>query len=106
MALVNRDKMSFTEFDSLCGRVECLSARVTHQLIRVYPELDKFRKELNSFQDELVELIRDLPDEREERISREQQRLLAFNVRHFERMEREFARVTAQGNRGGARRVP
>ena len=98
--------MSCSEFDSLCGRVECLSARVTHQLIQAYPELDKFRKELNSFQDELVELIRDLPDEREERISREQQRLLAFNVRHFERMEREFARVTARGNRGGARRVP
>ena len=64
-----------------------MSARVTHQLVQAYPELDKFRKELNSFQDELVELIRELPDEEEEKVSREQRRLLDFNVRHFEKRQ-------------------
>ena len=101
--------MSHTEFVALCGKVECLSAKVTYQLIRTYPSLHKFSQELNSFQSELVELIRDLPDEKEEEISREQRELLEYNVRCFEKMEREFSRVcrpTAQEARGGARRVP
>ena len=101
--------MSHTEFVTLCGKVECLSAKVTYQLIRTYPSLHKFSQELNSFQSELVELIRDLPDEKEEEISRKQKRLLEYNVRCFEKMEREFRRVcrpTAQEARGGARRVP
>ena len=101
--------MSYTEFVALCGKVECLSAKVTHQLVRTYPALHKFSRDLNSFQSELVGLIEDLPDEEEEGISREQRRLLEYNVRCFEKMEREFSRVsrpTAQEARGGARRVP
>ena len=101
--------MSCSEFVSLCEKVECLSSRVTHQLIRTYPELQKFRKELNSFQDELVGIIRELPSEEEEEVSREQRRLLNYNIKYFEKMEREFMRVNrsaAQGARGGARRIP
>ena len=101
--------MSYTEFVALCGKVECLSAKVTHQLVRAYPALNKFSRDLNSFQSELVELIENLPDEKEEGISREQRRILAYNVRCYERMEREFSRVTrrtAQDAQGGARRVP
>ena len=101
--------MSYTEFVALCEKVECLSTKVTYQLVRTYPALHKFSRELNSFQDELVGLIRELPDEEEEEISREQRRLLEYNVRCFERMEREFSRVirrTAQDAQGGARRVP
>ena len=102
-------EMSYSEFVALCKKVECLSSKVTYQLVNTYPALHKFRRELNSFQDELVGLIRELPDEEEEEISREQRRLLEYNVRCFERMEREFSRVsrpTAQEARGGARRVP
>ena len=101
--------MSYSEFVRLCEKVECLSSRVTHQLINTYPELHRFRKELDSFQDELVGIIRELPSEEEEEVSREQRRLLNFNIKYFEKMEREFMRVTrsaAQGARGGARRVP
>ena len=101
--------MSCTEFVALCGKVECLSAKVTHQLVRTYPALDRFSRELSSFQSELVGLIEELPDEEEEGISREQRRLLEYNVRCYERMEREFSRVCrpiAQEARGGARRVP
>ena len=101
--------MSYSEFVKLCEKVECLSSRVTHQLVNTYPELHKFRRELNSFQDELVGIITELLDEEEEEVSREQRRLLNFNIRCFEKMEREFTRVsrsTAQGARDGARRVP
>ena len=102
-------EMSYSEFVALCKKVECLSSKVTYQLVNTYPALHKFRRELNSFQDELVGLIRELPDEEEEEASREQRRLLNYNVRCFEKMEREFSRVsrpTAQEARGGARRVP
>ena len=102
-------EMSYSEFVALCKKVECLSSKVTYQLVNTYPALHKFRRELNSFQDELVGLIRELPDEEEEEVSREQRRLLNYNVRCFEKMEREFTRVsrsTAQGARDGARRVP
>ena len=78
-------------------------------MVNTYPELHKFRRELNSFQDELVGIIRELPNEEEEEVSREQRRLLNFNTRCFEKMEREFMRVNrsaAQGARDGARRVP
>ena len=64
---------------------------------------------LYSFQDELVGIIRELPSEEEEEVSREQRRLLNFNIKYFEKMEREFMRVNrsaAQGARGGARRIP
>ena len=101
--------MSYSEFVKLCEKVECLSSKVTHQLVNTYPELHKFRRELNSFQDELVGIIRELPNEEEEEVSREQRRLLNFNTRCFEKMEREFMRVNrsaAQGARDGARRVP
>ena len=101
--------MSCSEFVRLCEKVECLSSRVTHQLINTYPELHRFRKELDSFQDELVGIIRELPNEEEEEVSREQRRLLNFNIKYFEKMEREFMRVNrsaAQGARDGARRVP
>ena len=102
-------EMSYSEFVALCKKVECLSSKVTYQLVNTYPALHKFSRELNSFQDELVGLIRELPDEEEEEISREQRRLLEYNVRCYEKMEREFSRVsrpTAQEARGGARRVP
>ena len=89
--------MSYTDFVALCGRVECLSAKVTHQLIRTYPALHKFSRELSSFQSELVELIEDLPDEKEEGISREQRRLLEYNARCYERMEREFWKLNRHG---------
>ena len=101
--------MSYSEFVALCEKVECLSTKVTYQLVNTYPALHKFRRELNSFQDELVGLIRELPDEEEEGVSRRQRRLLNYNVRCLEKMEREFSRVcrpTAQEARGGARRVP
>ena len=101
--------MSYSEFVKLCEKVECLSSRVTHQLVNTYPELHKFRRELNSFQDELVGIIRELPNEEEEEVSREQRRLLNFNTRCYDKMEREFTRVirsAAQGARDGARRVP
>ena len=101
--------MSYSEFVRLCEKVECLSSRVTHQLVRTYPELQKFRRELDSFQDELVGIIRELPSEEEEEVSREQRRLLNFNIKYFEKMEREFMRVNrlaAQGAQDGARRVP
>ena len=101
--------MSCTDFVALCGRVECLSAKVTHQLIRAYPALHKFSQELSSFQSELVEVIDNLPDEKEEGISRKQRRLLEYNTRCYEGMEREFSRLCrppAQEARGGARRVP
>ena len=101
--------MSYSEFVTLCKKVECLSSRVTHQLVNTYPELHKFRRELDSFQDELVGVIRELPDEEEEEVSREQRRLLNFNTRCYDKMEREFTRVirsAAQGARDGARRVP
>ena len=87
--------MSCTEFAALCGKVECLSAKVTHQLIRTYPALDRFSRELSSFQSELVGLIEELPDEREEGIRREQRRLLEYNTRCYKRMEREFYRIIA-----------
>ena len=87
--------MSCTEFVALCGKVECLSAKVTHQLVRTYPALDKFSRELSSFQSELVGLIEDLPDEREEGICREQRRLFEYNTRCYKRMEREFYRIIA-----------
>ena len=87
--------MSCTEFVALCGKVECLSAKVTHQLIRTYPALDRFSRELSSFQSELVGLIEELPDEREEGIRREQRRLLEYNTRCYKRMEREFYRIIA-----------
>ena len=73
--------MSYSEFVRLCEKVECLSSRVTHQLVNTYPELHKFRRELNSFQDELVGIIRELPSEEEEEVSREQRRLLNFDVK-------------------------
>ena len=101
--------MSYTEFVALCGKVECLSAKVTHQLVRTYPALHQFSRELSSFQSELVGLIEELPDEEEEGISRKQRRLLEYNARCYEKMEREFSRLcrpTAQEARGGARRVP
>ena len=101
--------MSHTEFVALCGKVECLSAKVTYQLIRTYPPLHQFSQDLNAFQSELVELVRDLPDEKEEEISRKQKRLLEYNLRCFEKMKREFRRLcrpTAQEAQGGARRVP
>ena len=101
--------MSYSEFVALCEKVECLSSKVTYQLVSTYPALHKFSRELNSFQDELVGLIRELPDEEEEEISREQRRLLEYNVRCYEKMEREFSRVSrprAQEAQGGARRVP
>ena len=101
--------MSYSEFVKLCEKVECLSSKVTNQLVNTHPELHKFRRELNSFQDELVGIIRELPDEEEEEVSREQRRLLNFNTRCFDKMEREFTRVirsAAQGARDGARRVP
>ena len=75
--------MSCSEFVRLCEKVECLSSRVTHQLINTYPELHRFRKELDSFQDELVGIIRELPSEEEEEVSREQRRLLNFNIKYF-----------------------
>ena len=87
--------MSCTEFVALCRKVECLSAKVTHQLIRTYPALDRFSRELSSFQSELVGLIEELPDEREEGIRREQRRLLEYNTRCYKRMEREFYRIIA-----------
>ena len=68
--------------------------------------MHRFRKELDSFQDELVGIIRELPSEE---VSREQRRLLNFNIKYFEKMEREFMRVNrlaAQGAQNGARRVP
>ena len=98
--------MSYSEFVRLCEKVECLSSRVTYQLINMYPELHRLRKDLDSFQDELVGIIRELPSEE---VSREQRRLLNFNIKYFEKMEREFMRVNrsaAQGARDGARRVP
>ena len=101
--------MSYSEFVALCKKVECLSSKVTYQLVNTYPALHKFRREVNSFQDELVGLIRELPDEEEEGVSRKQRRLLNYNVRCLEKMEREFSRLsrpTAQDARGGARRVP
>ena len=101
--------MSYTDFVALCGRVESLSGKVTHQLIRTYPALYNFSRELSSFQSELVEVIENLPDEKEEGISHEQRRLLEYNKRCYERMEREFSRLcrpSAQEARGGARRVP
>ena len=101
--------MSYTDFVALCGRVECLSAKVTHQLIRAYPALHQFSQELSSFQSELVEVIDNLPDEKEEGISRKQRRLLEYNTRCYEKMKREFSRLSrppAQEARGGARRVP
>ena len=101
--------MSYPEFVRLCEKVESLSSRVTYQLINMYPELHRLRKDLDSFQDELVGIIRELPSEEEEEVSREQRRLLNFNIKYFEKMEREFMRVNrsaAQGARDGARRVP
>ena len=101
--------MSYSEFVRLCEKVECLSSRVTYQLINMYPELHRLRKDLDSFQDELVGIIRELPSEEEEEVSREQRRLLNFNIKYFEKMEREFVRVNrlaAQGAQNGARRVP
>ena len=101
--------MSYSEFVRLCEKVECLSSRVTHQLITMHPELHGLRKDLDSFQDELVGIIRELPSEEEEEVSREQRRLLNFNIKYFEKMEREFMRVNrlaAQGAQDGARRVP
>ena len=98
--------MSYSGFVRLCEKVEYLSSRVTHQLINTYPELHRLRKDLDSFQDELVGIIRELPSEE---VSREQRRLLNFNIKYFEKMEREFMRVNrlaAQGAQGGARRVP
>ena len=97
--------MSYSEFVRLCEKVECLSSRVTYQLINMYPELHRLRKDLDSFQDELVGIIRELPSEE---VSREQRRLLNFNIKYFEKMEREFMRVNrlaAQGAQNGARRV-
>ena len=85
--------MSYSGFVSLCKKVECLSSRVTYQLIGTYPELRGLRKELDSFQDELVGIIRELPSEEEEEVSREQRRLLNFNIKYFEKMEREFMQV-------------
>ena len=61
--------MSYSEFVSLCGKVEYLSSRVTHQLVDTYPELHRLRKDLDSFQDELVGIIRELPSEKEEEVS-------------------------------------
>ena len=52
-------EMSYSEFVALCKKVECLSSKVTYQLVNTYPALHKFRRELNSFQDELVGLIRE-----------------------------------------------
>ena len=78
-------------------------------MVNTYPELHRLRKDLDSFQDELVGIIRELPSEEEEEVSREQRRLLNFNIKYFEKMEREFMRVNrsaAQGARDGARRVP
>ena len=101
--------MSYSEFVRLCEKVEYLSSRVTHQLINTYPELHRLRKDLDSFQDELVGIIRELPSEEEEEVSREQRRLLNFNIKYFEKMEREFMRVNrlaAQRAQDGARRVP
>ena len=85
--------MSYSEFVRLCEKVEYLSSRVTHQLVNTYPELHRLRKDLDSFQDELVGIIRELPSEEEEEVSREQRRLLNFNIKYFEKMEREFMRV-------------
>ena len=100
--------MSCTDFVALCGKVESLSAKVTYQLIRAYPALYQFSQELSSFQSELVEVIDNLPDEKEG-ISRKQRRLLEYNTRCYQKMEREFSRLCrppAQEARGGARRVP
>ena len=85
--------MSYSEFVRLCEKVEYLSSRVTHQLVDMYPELHRLRKDLDSFQDELVGIIRELPSEEEEEVSREQRRLLNSNIKQFEKMEREFTRV-------------
>ena len=95
--------MSYSEFVRLCDKVECLFSSVTYQLINMYPELHRLRKDLDSFQDELVGIIRELPSEE---VSREQRRLLNFNIKYFEKMEREFMRVNrlaAQGAQNGAR---
>ena len=101
--------MSCTDFVALCGKVESLSAKVTHQLIRAYPALHQFSQELSSFQSELVEVIDNLPDEKEEGISHEQRSLLEYNKSCYDSLEREFSRLcrpSAQAARGGTRRVP
>ena len=96
--------MSCSEFSRLCEEVECLSSRVTYQLLNTKPELHRLKNDLDTLQDELVGIIRELPSE----VSREQRRLLNFNRRYFEKMEREFQainRLAAQGARNGACRV-
>ena len=63
--------MSCSEFSRLCEEVECLSSRVTYQLINMYPKLQPLKNDLDTLQDELVGIIRELPSE----VSREQRRL-------------------------------
>ena len=96
--------MSYSEFSRLCQKVECLSSRVTYQLLNTHPELHRLKNDLDTLQDELCGIIRELPSE----VSREQRRLLSFNIRYFEKMEREFLavnRLAAQVAQNGARRV-
>ena len=96
--------MSSSEFEQLCQKVECLSSRVTYQLINMYPKLQPLKNDLDTLHDELCGIIRELPSE----VGREERRLLNFNKRYFEKMEREFQavnRLAAQGAQNGARRV-
>ena len=72
--------MSCSEFSRLCQDLECLSSRVI-RLINTYPELQPLKTDLANFHDELVGIIRELPEE----VGREERRLLNFNRRHFER---------------------